>query len=181
MPVTAADVLDRFRHGDAGAFEAIFRAHQAEVYGWILRIVRDAPTAEELTVETFWRINRAHARFDPARGFAPWARRIATHAALDWLRMRRHAEQPIGEAVDDFAAAAAGDPAVGAEMRRQIGQAFARLPPRLRVVATLAVIEEEPYKEIAEAVGISVAAVKVRVFRALRLLRKDLEKQGIRP
>jgi len=40
-------------------------------------------------------------------------------------------------------------------------------------VATLALIEEQPYKEIAEALGISVGAVKVRVFRALRLLRKN--------
>jgi DNA-directed RNA polymerase specialized sigma24 family protein len=41
-------------------------------------------------------------------------------------------------------------------------------------VATLALIEEEPYNEIAEAAGISVALVKVRVFRAVRLLRKKL-------
>jgi RNA polymerase sigma-70 factor (ECF subfamily) len=45
----------------------------------------------------------------------------------------------------------------------------------------LAVIEERPHKEVAEALGISVAAVKLRAFRALRLLRKDLEQQGIRP
>jgi len=43
----------------------------------------------------------------------------------------------------------------------------------------LVVVEELPQKEAAEALGISVAAVKVRVFRALRLLRKDLERQGI--
>jgi DNA-directed RNA polymerase specialized sigma24 family protein len=43
------------------------------------------------------------------------------------------------------------------------------------------VVEEQPHKEVAEALGISVAAVKLRVFRALRLLRKDLEQQGIRP
>jgi RNA polymerase sigma-70 factor (ECF subfamily) len=45
----------------------------------------------------------------------------------------------------------------------------------------LAVVEERPYKEVAEALGISVAAVKLRVFRALRLLRKDLEQQGMKP
>jgi RNA polymerase sigma-70 factor, ECF subfamily len=180
MLETAADVLDRFRQGDMDAFEAIFRAHQGEVYRWILRIVRNAATAEELTVETFWRVYRAHARFEPARGFAPWVRRIATHAALDWLRTRRNEAEPAGERIDEFAAADA-DTAVSAETRRKIGRAFARLSPKLRVAATLAVIEEEPHREIAEALGISVAAVKVRVFRALRLLRKDLEEQGIKP
>jgi RNA polymerase sigma-70 factor (ECF subfamily) len=51
----------------------------------------------------------------------------------------------------------------------------------LRIAATLAVIEELPQKDVAAALGISVAAVKLRVFRALRLLRKDLERQGITP
>ena len=59
--------------------------------------------------------------------------------------------------------------------------AFTRLPPKLRVAAMLAVVEELPHKEVAEALGISVAAVKLRVFRALRLLRKDLQQQGITP
>jgi RNA polymerase sigma factor (sigma-70 family) len=181
MPGKAEGDLDRFRQGDVGAFEAIFRAHQGAVYRWILRIVRNAATAEELTVETFWRVYRAHARFDPARGFAPWARRIATHAALDWLRAQRNEPEPAGERMDAFPAAASADPAVRAETSRQIELAFARLPPKLRVTAVLAVVEEEPHKEIAAALGISVAAVKVRVFRALRLLRKDLEEQGIKP
>ena len=81
--------LEQFRSGDEVAFEMLFRRHQRAVYGWVLRIVRDPGAAEDLTIEAFFRIHRAHARFDPARGFEPWARRIATHAALDWLRARR--------------------------------------------------------------------------------------------
>lgn len=177
MPDEARNVMDLFRQGDPDAFEAIFRFHQRAVYSWILRLVRNPAEAEDLTVETFWRIYCARARFDPARGFEPWARRIATHAALDWLRAQRtEAELPA-----DCAAPLAADPGVRAEIRQRIAQAFARLPARLRIAAILAVVEEQPHKEIAEALGISVAAVKVRVFRALRLLRKDLEHQGITP
>ena len=78
MPVVEqpSDVLRQFCHGDLDAFEALFRRHQGEVYGWIVRIVRDPAAAEDLTVETFWRIHRTHARFDPARSFAPWARKV---------------------------------------------------------------------------------------------------------
>jgi len=177
----ASDVLEEFRRGNPAtfgpAFEALFRLHQSAVYGWILRMVRNPAVAEELTVETFWRIHQAHARFDPARGFEAWARTIATRAALDWMRaQRRETELPV-----DVVAPMSGDPAVAEEIRRKTALAFGRLPPKLRAAALLAVVEEMPHKEIADALGITVAAVKVRVFRALRLLRRDLERQGIRP
>jgi RNA polymerase sigma-70 factor (ECF subfamily) len=81
----------------------------------------------------------------------------------------------------DLPSPAGEDPAVSEEIRRKTAQAFGRLRPGLRIAATLAVIEERPHKEVAEALGISVTAVKLRVFRALRLLRKDLQGQGIRP
>src|SRR5208337_5382467 len=83
------EVLRQFCHGDLGAFEALFRQHQGSVYGWIVRIVRDPSAAEDLTVETFWRIYRARSRFDAQRGFGPWARRIATNLALDHLSTER--------------------------------------------------------------------------------------------
>jgi RNA polymerase sigma-70 factor (ECF subfamily) len=177
---STTDRLEEFRQGSIDAFETLFRLHQRAVYGWILRIVRNPSVAEELTVETFWRIYRAHPRFRPEMGFEGWARRIATHAALDWLRTKRPVE--ISEEVYAEPVALTGDdPAVTAEIRRRTVLAFSRLPPKLRVAATLAVVEELPQKQVAEALGISVAAVKLRVFRALRLLRKDLEGQGIRP
>ena len=81
--------LERFTQGDIQAFEALFREYQGEVYGWIIRIVHDSGAAEDLTIETFWRIYRARARFDPCRSFGAWARRIATNLALEHLSRRR--------------------------------------------------------------------------------------------
>ncbi|MGB0064737.1 MAG: RNA polymerase sigma factor [Terracidiphilus sp.] len=174
-------VLERFRAGDLDAFEDLFREHRRSVYGWILRMVRNASTGEDLTVETFWRIYRACDRFDPDRPFAPWARRIATRVALDWLRAQRPEVELTAEMAGTVPSVSASDPGIAEEIRRKTALAFARLPPNLRAAAVLAVVEEQPHKEIASALGISVAAVKLRVFRALRMLRKDLEQQGIRP
>ncbi|MGC2388386.1 MAG: sigma-70 family RNA polymerase sigma factor, partial [Candidatus Acidiferrum sp.] len=77
------ELLERFAAGDLDAFEMLFQQHQKEVYAWIVRIVRDSGIAEDLTVETFWRIYRARARFRPDGNFRAWARRIGTNAALD--------------------------------------------------------------------------------------------------
>ena len=181
VPEQSDSVLDRFRRGDLDAFESLFREHQRSVYGWILRIVRDPAAAEDLTVETFWRIHRAHDRFESARLFEPWARRIATRAALDWLRARRPASELTDLDVADLPSKSAADPGIAAEIRLKTSQAFARLPPGLRIAAVLSIIEEQPHKEVALALGISVGAVKLRVFRAIRLLRKDLLEQGITP
>jgi RNA polymerase sigma-70 factor (ECF subfamily) len=181
MPERAINMLDLFQQGDLDAFESLFRAHQRAVYAWILRIVRDPSAAEDLTVETFWRIHRAHAVFQSGRQFEPWARRIATRVALDWLRARRPETELTDQVLADLPVRTAADPGVVAEIRSKTAQAFWRLPPRLRIAAILAVVEEQPYKDVAEALGITVTAVKLRVFRALRLLRKDLERQGITP
>src|SRR5690349_22446787 len=72
------ELLERFAAGDLEAFETLFREHQREVYAWIVRIVRDSGIAEDLTVETFWRIYKYRARFRPDGNFRALARRIAT-------------------------------------------------------------------------------------------------------
>ena len=66
--VWSMELLERFAAGDLEAFEALFRQHQKEVYAWTVRIVRDSCAAEDLTVETFWRVYRARGRFRPRRG-----------------------------------------------------------------------------------------------------------------
>jgi len=171
-----AELLQRFAHGDLEAFESLFRQFQGEVFRWIVRIVRDPGVAEDLTIETFWRIHRAHARFDPDRSFGAWARRIATNTALDHLKKPR----PEVALPDDLPAAAIPDPGIQQDVRKRVRQAFRELPAKLRVAATLALMEEEPYQEIADALGISVGAVKLRVFRAVRLLRKRLDQLGVK-
>jgi RNA polymerase sigma-70 factor (ECF subfamily) len=170
------ELLKRFRQGDPEAFEALFRQFQVEVYGWIIRIVRDPSAAEDLTVETFWRIHRARGRFDPDASFGAWARRIATNLAIDHLRQTR---QEVA-LPDDLAQPASTDPLVWRETRRQIADALRRLPVKLRVAATLSLIEERSPKEIAEALGTSEGAIRVRVSRAVRLLRQQLRLVGVK-
>jgi RNA polymerase sigma-70 factor, ECF subfamily len=175
------ELLEQFTKGDLEAFETLFRQFQSEVYGWIIRIVRDPGTAEDLTVEAFWRAYRARAQFDPARSFAAWMRRIATNAAFDHLKKARRevpllevhaARRPVGSIPD---------PAVRSEVHAKIESAFLQLPAKLRIVATLTLVEERGYEEAAEALGISLGAVKSRMFRAVRILRKKLIRSGIQP
>jgi RNA polymerase sigma-70 factor (ECF subfamily) len=174
------ELLERFAAGEPSAFEELFHQFQGEVYRWIVRIVRDPVVAEDLTIETFWRIHRAHSHFNPSRSFGAWARKIATNLALSYLKSPSVGRfRPLEEA-ETVGLARRGDtltvdPAVRLEIRERTLQTLEQLSPNLRVVAILALIEEVPHAEIAAALGISVAATKVRLFRAVRFLRNRLK------
>jgi RNA polymerase sigma-70 factor (ECF subfamily) len=174
------ELLGRFAAGDLDAFESLFRQYQGVVFRWIMRMVRNSAIAEELTVEAFWRMYRAHAQFNPATGnCGAWLRRIATNVALDHLR-RPRPEVPL-EDEPPCAPEAGSVPGERAELRGQILHAIDGLSPKLRAAVLLALVEEEPYEDIAQALGISVGAVKVRVFRGVRILRKQLSDVGVHP
>ena len=171
------DLLKGFTAGDLGAFESLFRTHQPCVYRWIVRIVRDPTTAEDLTVETFWRAHRAHAQFRADGNFGAWLRRIATNLALDHLR-RSRTQVPLAE---EYPADPQPDRVVQSETRRAIQQALASLSPKLRIVVQLGLVEDESYQAIGEALGISETAVKLRMYRGVRIMRKKLERLGVTP
>ena len=171
------DRMKRFAAGDIEAFEAVFREYQGRVYGWIIRLVRDPAAAEDLTIETFWRIHRSCRRFDIRRDFGGWAYRIAANVALSYLRHRPPMVQLPGDVPDSCTPNAAEQ----RERREKIRSALLSLPTRFQVVATMALIEERSHREIADALGISPGTVKSRTFRAVRLLRRKLEQMGVTP
>jgi RNA polymerase sigma factor (sigma-70 family) len=166
-----------FVQGDLGAFEALFRDSQHEVYRWIAGIVRNPSVAEELTIETFWRVYKSRAHFDPTRSFQAWLRRIATNVALSYLK----SAPAVHDELTEVAGPPTQDSAVQRDTREQIQKAFHALPVKLRVPVLPALVEDIPQREIAGALGISEAAVKARTFRATHLLRKRLTQMGITP
>ena len=170
------DILSRFVQGDQAAFEQLFRQFEADVYRWILRIVRDRSAADDVLVETFWRAYRGRAQFDPARSFGAWMRRIATNAALDQIRSAKRQRGWLP--ADDTLPAPRGP---DGDTQDAIALAFRRLPADLQLVAVLALVEEQPYADIGDALGIPVGTVKSRVFRATRMLREELARLGVRP
>jgi RNA polymerase sigma-70 factor (ECF subfamily) len=137
-----------------------------------VRIVREPAPPRTCSSKRFWRAYRARARFDPSRSFGAWIRRIATNAALAQLRsMRRH---PRWSDLDERAAAGASD----RDLQEAIAIAFRSLPPDLLAVARLALIEQLPQAEIADALDVPIGTVKSRLFRAQRALARRAAPAG---
>ena len=133
------DLPRRFVQGDRDAFEWLFTRFHREVHRWSQRIVRDATAADDVVVEAFWRAYRGRARFDPSRSFGAWIRRIATNVARDHLRTAR-----VHAALLEHAPATMAASAPDRGVAEAIERALRRLPPRLQIVAMLALIEERP-------------------------------------
>jgi RNA polymerase sigma-70 factor (ECF subfamily) len=179
-----ARLMLRFREGDRGAFETLFRRYTPRLVSFLARMVPEHARAEELAQEVFVRIYQARDRYEPRARFSTWLFGIASNLALnDLARAHRKRER----AWDVPAASVVEDPGARAdrslEARRtaaRIEKAMARLPDRQRAALLLRVEEGLGYEEIAEALGASNASVKSLIHRAREKLLADLPDLGKR-
>jgi RNA polymerase sigma-70 factor (ECF subfamily) len=158
--------------GDAGAFEALYRAHVGRMHGAILRLVgMDRSRAEDLTQDAFVRAWQKLGSFRHESAFSTWLYRLGVNTALMDLRGRRD-ETGADDAV--LEAAGGGDVPFCAAERGDLERAVAALPPRARAVLVLHDIEGWKHEEIATELGMAVGSSKAHLHRARGLLRRAL-------
>lgn len=169
-------LLARAKGGDLPAFEEIVRRYQRRVYGVALRVVRRHDVADDVVQDAFIRAHGALASFDLERPFGPWICRIAANLAVNHVRSPRAREEGLPEDHGERAAPSR-DPLDGVldqEAQGVLEDALARLPAEQRAVFVLRAVEEMSYKEIAEALDLSMGTVMSRLFRARERLAESL-------
>lgn len=170
------DLLRKAAGGNLFAFEEIVRRYQRRVYGTALRIVRRHDVADDVAQEAFIRAWKALDTFDLERPFGPWVCRIAANLAVNHVRSPRAREEglPEGHAEQPAVSQDALTGVLDGEAREVLGRALEALPGEQRAVFVLRVYEEQSYKEIAEALGLSIGTVMSRLSRAREKLRAAL-------
>ena len=160
---------------DGEAFGVLYDRHVVRVYRHIYYMVGRAAEAEDLTAQAFLQAWEAIHRYQ-IRGapFVSWLLRIAHNLAVSYLRSRRESAELPETLVD---ASRHGNPEE--VLQRQVEadrvrQAIMRLRDEQRQVIMLRFVEDLEYREVAEIVGKSVAAVRVIQHRALNALRKQM-------
>jgi RNA polymerase sigma-70 factor (ECF subfamily) len=167
--MTDEALMEAFRGGDTKAFDALFTRHAPPVRAYLLRMVGSQAQADDLVQATFLSVVRARGRFLRGARFKPWLYAIATNAARD-ARRRGKAEvvTPDGELPEEAAEPGA---VKDAGLERQVRQALDRLPEAQREAILLHRFEGLSFGEIAEVVGLTESAVKVRAHRGYEALR----------
>lgn len=179
-PPTASldELVEAARAGDAASFEELVKRTSADTYTLARRLVSDDDDARDVVQDAYLRAYRSIGSFRGDAQFTTWLYRITANCASTHLgRRRRHRHDELDEEVDVPDVKPEHDPqaaADGALLRHQLEDAIAQLPPRLRAVVVLRDIYDLSHAEIAEHLGISESAAKVRLHRARRRLRTQV-------
>jgi RNA polymerase sigma-70 factor (ECF subfamily) len=171
------------RKGDPDAVSELIGRYQHRLYRFLVRLVQDPATAEDLFQQTWIRLMEKIGSYDARRNFEAWLFAIARNLAIDHLRRRR--EISLDE-VDDSGQApmdrlTAGGPdalekLLDFERGVMLAVAIAELPAIYREALTLRFEEDMKLEQIAEVAAIPLSTVKSRLHRALESLRARLEK-----
>jgi RNA polymerase sigma-70 factor (ECF subfamily) len=172
------------QEGNARAFEALVVKYQRRIARHVARYVKLASDVEDVVQETFIRAYRGLGAFRGQSTFYSWLYRIATNAALTHLQ-RAPREVLLGDDAPEERTDAFEPGISDAEqpervlMAKQIAQAvqqaLAKLKPELAEALMLYEVENKPYAEIAEMLGIPIGTVRTRIFRAREFIAKRLE------
>ncbi len=184
-----AVLVARCKGNDLTAFDEIVERYQHKIYGYVKRLVGNETDAEDITQEVFLKALNSLHRFREESSLQTWLFRIATNLCRDahrrrqrekgWLSLWRQADQQSeteeGGIVDP------PDDRFNPEkllLREELGamlsEAMEQLPLAMREVFILHDVEQMPYEEIAQALGVPLGTVKSRLFHARARLRELL-------
>ncbi|HKA87605.1 MAG TPA: sigma-70 family RNA polymerase sigma factor [Haliangiales bacterium] len=171
MPPADHELAQRAKDGDREAFAQLVKKHQRRAYATAMHLTGQHSDADDVVQEALLRAYRGLHGFDGRAAFSTWLHRIVVNVALNHLRARRRPTLPI-EAAAGVGLPPRVEPRAEA---RVVLAALAELSPPLRVTLVLATVEDMPYREIAETLGVPEGTVAWRVNQARKLLRLRLQ------
>lgn len=159
-------LLDALVNGDPAAIGAIYELYGERIFRYTFRMLNNRADAEDATAETFLRVIRRSRDLRADGAFRTWLFRIARNLCIDKLRQHQLLELPQD--------ASYGSGEEKAALRVAVRQALSDLPKDYREPLILCDLEDISAREAADVLGISVPALKSRLYRGRRALRERL-------
>ena len=172
-------VLRKAQKGDERAFSLIVRAYETPVFNYVLRIVGDRSLAEDLTQEVFLRVFQGLPGFSLRCKFTTWLFQVAKNRVLDELRA--HERRPrLTVALEDIPPLEVVDaPVERIEAIDALWRAIHDLNVDLKMALLLRDVVGLSYTEIADALEVTLATVKWRIYKAREEVQAALIREGI--
>jgi len=178
--VITKDILEKFKKGDRKAFDTVYSAFSAGMYGVCLRYTRCADDAQDVLQETFIRVYKSCGQYSLDKPLAAWIKTIAVNAALTYIKKTYRFE--LHE--DDTYFDEQQEPELATDdrelLKRQLLELLNKLPDGYRTVFNLFVIDNLTHKEIAGYLGISENTSKTQYFKAKRMIQQLLQTEKVR-
>ncbi len=179
MPVSDKDLVKRCQT-DAAAFEEIVRRYKRAILAYARSAIGSTQDAEEVTQDTFVKVYRAADRFDPKYSFKTWLYTIVSNTCKNKLRSRARRAKDISLDHENSPLVTLSHEATPLEVYERnvevkaVRDAIDSLPPRYKQVLHLRYVEGLRYREIGEALGLSLGNVEARIFRGKEQIRQRL-------
>ena len=164
-------LIVRIAGGDRLAMQTLFARHRTAVYRWLVRLVGNEATAEDLLSDVFLDVWRQADRFQARSSVSTWLMAIARFKALSARRVRKDAE------LDETIEATVADPSDNPEIMLQkknrdalVREALNSLTPDHKEIIDLVYYHEKSVDECAQILGVPSGTVKTRMFYARRKL-----------
>ena len=176
----------RAQQGDDEAFTSLVETYQKPVYNLCYRMLGEPESAEDAAQETFLKAYQNLVRYDRERPFATWLLSIAAHHCIDRLRRRRFSTFSIDEDEEgqtDLPDRSAPDPETETSKRQErerLHGLLESLDPTDRAAVVMRYWQDASEVEIAQALRLTVPAVKSRLHRARRALADLWEEEPAR-
>lgn len=164
----------RVRNGDELAFRTLYDRYKNQIFWFCYRTLKDRDIAKDAVQEVFIRIYRMRDKYAPGTNFVGWIHSMARNQCLNIHRSQKDTE-PFDE-LQDYAIQMANERSDTA-LQDHLAYEVAQLPEIYREALVLREYEGRSYQEIVEITGLSLSAVKFRIFKARDLLRERLAKR----
>ena len=173
-------VLRKAQRGDERAFSLIVRAYETPVYNYVMRLVGgDRSLAEDLTQEVFLRVYQGLPSFSLRSKFTTWLFQVTKNRVLDELRASERRPRSV-VAIEDMRPLEVVDaPFERVETMDAVWRGIENLNVDLKMALLLRDIVGLSYTEIADALEITLATVKWRIYKAREEVQLALAREGI--